>query len=223
MFIKKNHSLYFRVLALIFVIVGLMVHLHVFYGTFRPSQLMYYTLQSNVLAAILFFFLIYSDIKTLKNGSTEKTKDLINRFEIICVIDLLLTLLVYWILLAPKDFARGDNLFRFVNLAVHFITPMLCVVDYFIFAERSRVKYKDVYYSLIFPLSYVIYSSIAGFCGYTYGNARDGSPKHYPYFFMDYDRTGSLSILYIIMVSIILILIGHAVYYSGKRIKTLVE
>jgi hypothetical protein len=214
----KNISLYFRVFALIFIIIGLLFHLHVFYGTFRPSQLMYYTLQSNVLAVILFIVLIYSNSKAIKEKNEEKES--VTRFEMVCVIDLLLTFFVYWIMLAPKEFERGDNLLRFANLAVHFFTPIFCIADYFIFAATKKSKYKGVYYALIFPLSYVLYSSIAGLCGYTYGTARDGSPKHYPYFFMDYDRTGSASFLYIVMVAVILILIGHIVYYASKKVRT---
>jgi hypothetical protein len=210
-------SLNFRVFALVLVVAGVLAHMGLFAGSFQAWKLMYYTIQSNILAALLFMILVWSDINVLWGRNHELRSVPLARFEMVCVVDLLLTFAVYWALLAPGS---GAALWQIDNLAVHFLTPLLCLIDFLVFAERRASRPRDVSFALIFPLSYVLYSSLAGFAGYTYGvSAVDGRPKHFPYFFIDYERIGASACLYIGLVAVMLGAIGFAVRWLDGRIR----
>jgi hypothetical protein len=134
----------------------------------------------------------------------------------VCVVDLLLTFVVYWALLASGE--KGA-LMRFDNLAVHFFSPMLCLIDYVLFTVPGYSRRRDVYAALIFPLSYMVYTSAAGYSGYTYGIHTDGSPRHFPYFFLDFEMLGATSLLYIGLVAGMLIAIGYGVYLIDHKVR----
>jgi hypothetical protein len=216
---RKGVSLYFRIFAFLFVLAGLLTHLGALSGSIRPSQLMYYTIQSNILAVFLFLILLHSSLKVRMAVSEEGQAALLTRFEMICVVDLLLTCVVYWTMLAPPDFSKpnGGALWKFDNLAVHLFTPMLCLLDYILYAERKQLQYRDVYAVLLFPLAYVVYSSAAGFAGYTYAVSSDGTPRHFPYFFLNYDQLGARAILYIGLLTAMLLAMSHIIYFFDKR------
>jgi hypothetical protein len=157
----------------------------------------------------------------LRDGKHGKTGHLA-RFEMVCSVDLLLTLIVFWFLLAPGIFNMGAELylFSFENLAVHMITPLLCLIDYFLFAEHGHLKYRDVYAILIFPLAYLTATSIAGLLGYSYGiNPVDGKPTRFPYFFFDYDRVGADSIFYVAVLVGIFLVFSHLLYIVDRKRK----
>jgi hypothetical protein len=217
---NKHVALGFRVAALLLVLLGLMAHLGLLEGRFRAGALMYYTVQSNILAVVLFLVLVRSSIRVISTKEESGTRGTLALFEMVCVIDLLLTFIVYWTLLAPEDIAAGNAsvLWKFDNLTVHFFTPMLCLLDYFLFAVPTLSRLRDLFYALIFPLLYAMYSSVAGLCGYTYSILSDGRPKRFPYFFLDYDRIGVKALLYIAMVAAMLLAIGYAVHLLQRRI-----
>jgi hypothetical protein len=211
---RKNISRVFRIVALVITLTGLLAHMDVFAGSFLAWKLMYYTIQSNILAAILFGVLVVANARSLRQGTEAATPPWLARFEMVCVIDLLLTFLVYWTLLAPG----GSRLWRFDNLSVHLFAPLFCLADFFLFMPRRLAKQKDVFLALVFPLAYVLYSSAAGFCGYSYGVGGDGRPKRFPYFFVDFDRMGLLQVfLYLGLVALMLIALGYGVYYTDRK------
>ena len=219
----KYFALVFRIAALMIAIAGILTILGVFKGAPKPRLLMYYTLQSNILAVALFIALIARTALSLRKGRNGNA-GFCARFEMVCVIDILLTLVVYWSLLAPTIYTMVEeySLWTFDNLAVHGITPLLCLMDYVLFTQPRHLKYRDVYYITIFPLLYLAATSIAGFLGYVYTvSSSDGLPVRFPYFFCDFDRIGLFVLVYITGMVIFFLLIGHGVYFIDRRIRRL--
>jgi len=193
----------------------------VFRGELHLEALAFYTMQSNILAIVLFGMLTIRTAIGLRDG-IKGNAGYFARFEMICSIDIMLTLLVFWILLAPTLFTMtGEfSLWSFDNLAVHAITPLLCLVDYILFSQPRHLKYRDVYFVCIFPVAYLIGTSIAGLMGYVYMiSPTDGGPMHFPYFFYDFERIGSTAFLYIGVLILFFIIIGHTFYYIDKKRK----
>ncbi len=210
----------FRGASFLFALIGLLEQMGIFRGKFSLASFMYYTIQSNLLAFIMFGILLVRTIKGLKEDGIHGRAGYFTRFEMVCTVDLLLTFIVYWVLLAPRSFSMngGFNLWTFGNLAVHMITPLLCLVDYILFAETGRIKYRDVYAILIYPLSYVLLTTIAGYSGYVYNiSIVDGKPVRFPYFFFDYDRIGSGAFTYIVVLVLLFLVISHMLYFIDRR------
>ena len=223
---SKKIALIYRCFALIIAITGLLDLLGVFQGEFHHYVLYYYTSQSNIMGIILFTLLLIKTISGIRESSksndsisSKNTACYFPRFSMVCSINILLTLVVFWVLLVPQ--LQGIiPLWTYSNLATHAFTPLLCLIDYILFSEPRRLKYRDVYYVMIFPLCYLIYSSVAGLMGLVYAiSEADGLPIRFPYFFFDFDRIGALSFVYITCLLIFFLIIGHIFYYIDKKRK----
>jgi len=216
----KRVAFVFRASSLLFAVLGILAMLGVFRGNLWLSTFAFYTMQSNLLAVVLFAMLLVKTIGGLRDGATGNA-GYFARFEMVCTINVLLTFVVYWVLLAPTIFSmvEGYSLWTFDNIAVHAITPLLCLFDYILFTSPRHLKYRDIYCVCIFPLAYLAVSSIAGLLGYVYfTSASDGLPVRFPYFFYDFDRIGIASLAYIGGLILFFIIIGHIFYlYDRKR------
>jgi hypothetical protein len=199
---------------------GVLKQIGVFGGRVYFSSLMYYTLQSNLLVIVLFAMLTFRTMKELRTG-TRGGNGFYARFEMVCVVDILLTFGVFWILLMPGTSAEFIRSFE--NLSTHTITPLLCLADYLIFTKGRTLKYRDVFYTCIFPLAYVIFSAIAGIASYVYRYADTelgaGFPVHAPYFFLDYWTIGAQSAIYIIAIMLLIVLVAHLFYWIDRKVK----
>ncbi|MDR1970742.1 MAG: Pr6Pr family membrane protein [Treponema sp.] len=214
-------ALIFRVGSAVFALTGILLHL--FMSSDKPnfSLFVYYTLQSNLLALALFVILGCRTAKALlREGWTGKT-GYFARFEMVCVIDLLLTLVVYWVMLAPGAFSMAGGYNQsFGNIAVHLVTPLLCLIDYILFTDSNHLKYRDVYLVVLYPLLYLLSSTIMGYSGYVYRiSAADGKPERFPYFFFDFDRIGARSFIYIGVLIVFFLLLSHGLYLFDKKVR----
>jgi hypothetical protein len=202
-------TLIFRLFALLFAAAGTAAQTGLFAGGFSAGMLMYYTIQSNLLAIALFALLAV-------RGGRGDSSGRLARFEFVCVVDILVTFIVFWGLLA--HYMSPGYLFTFANLAVHAVTPLLCLTDYVLFAERRRLKYRDVYLTCVFPLFYVLCSAAAGLAGYDYSHSGAGlSPVRAPYFFLDYYNIGAWVAVYTAGILAFILLLGHGLYYLDRK------
>jgi len=218
---NRIFSLVFRVAVLVVAVTGFLTMMGVFGGGWNFSVLAFYTLQSNILVVVLFVMLIIRTVSGLREGQAGGV-GYFARFEMVCVVNIMLTFLVYWVLLAPRVFMMVDDfpIWTYANLAVHGFTPILCLLDYILFTKPGHLKYRDVYYVCIFPLFYLVGTSIAGLLGYVYFiSADDGLPIRFPYFFYDFDRIGMLSFVYIAGLVVFLIVVGNVFYLFDRARK----
>jgi len=223
-----RYALLFRLGALVFALTGLLKQIGVFQGSIRLGAFMYYTTLSNMLAIILFAILSAHTIHSFREKARNK-KERYSRFEMACVVNLLVTFIVFWTLLVPQGIS-ADYLWTFENLAVHAVTPLLCFIDFILFAEAWRLKYRDIYYTTIFPLLYAAFATVAGFAGYIYyyidpsGNpidhaAANSIPVRFPYFFLDYDQIGAMVGVYMIVILLAVLLLSHGIYYGSRKLQ----
>ena len=214
----KRAALIFRIAVTLIAAAGLLDLLGIFGGVIHTGTLYYYTAQSNILVIVLFVMLSVRTAAGILKG-TDNNACFYPRFEMICVIDILLTFCVFWVLLVP--YMAGEYyLWTFSNLAVHAVTPLLCLLDYILFSEPRRLKRRDIFYVAIFPICYVVYSSLIGLGGYIYGISQaDGKPVRFPYFFFDFDRIGALALAYIGGLLVFFFGIGCIFYYLDSKVR----
>ena len=223
---SKRFALMFRLCAMIFAAIGVLKQIGAFDGKVALGAFMFYTILSNLLAVVMFTFL---SIQMLRNRTkpSRGSPGRYTRLEMICAADLLVTLMVFWVLLVPE--VPTAYLWTFDNIAVHTVTPLLCLIDYILFSEPGRIKYRDVYYVCIFPIAYVAFTSLAGIAGYeysfsaTFGNAASGAmdtaPVRFPYFFLDYDRIGIKALVYIVVLLAFFIILSHIIFFIDRKFR----
>ena len=219
----RRFALVFRAASFLVAGLGFLAMLGVFSGRIVPGILAYYTMQSNILAIVLFGMMTVRTAIGLRERRHGKA-GYYARFEMICTIDIMLTFAVFWVLLAPTLFTMAEeySLWSFGNLAVHAITPLLCLLDYILFTQSRHLKYRDIYFISIFPLAYLAGTSLAGLMGYVYYTSQtDGLPVRFPYFFYDFDRIGLVSLAYIGALLVFFLIIGHVFYLFDRKIRKL--
>jgi hypothetical protein len=223
---NKKFALAFRLCAMLFGIIGVMAQVGIFRGRVSFTAFMFYTIQSNLLAIGFFGFLAIRTARSMKEG-LKGSASWHMRLGMVLSVNLLVTFVVFWALLVPV--VPSWYVWTFENFAVHAITPLLCLLDYILFSEPRKLKYRDVYYTCIYPTFYVAHTSIAGLLGFVYGYEGIISspfssyieivPVRFPYFFMDFDKLGAMAIVYTIGILAFIILLAHVMYLTDRKLR----
>ena len=133
---------------------------------------MYFTIQSNILIAIV---CLIGLIFLLKNFKANRIWYVI---KLVSTISITLTGLVFTFMLAPT---LGSQAWNLANILTHVIVPVSAVFDFFVVGISMIFKKKDVIYVIIPPLLYAIYAGI----GYKL-DWKFTTEYNYPYFFLNW-------------------------------------
>jgi hypothetical protein len=116
----------------------------------------YFTIQSNFLALFYFLLIFLNKINPRKNK-----KSLI--FEGIVLINLIVTVIIYWTLIAPFLNLLSNYYLFIENILLHAIVPSLFFI-FFIYRlfilknQKCFIEYKEFWKFLIYPIFYLIIS-----------------------------------------------------------------
>jgi hypothetical protein len=130
----------------------------------------FFTILSNLFVTIVF---IISAFRLARGHKPTPSDDAVRGASVLYMI---VTGVIYTVLLADKDV--GLTLL-FVNLQLHFIMPVVAVLDWLYQPFLNKLKTRQVLSWLIFPFAYLVYSLIRG-----------ASIEWYPYPFLDPSKVG---------------------------------
>lgn len=208
----------YRLLGLLLCLFGLAIQLGVFSGRLNPGTLIFFTIQSNIVCAVLWIsLLIRPQLPAVWHGVAAQ--------------GILLTMVVYHFLLAGGSFSMSSftgSLYGVANLLVHYVVPTMMIVDFLILAPRQHLSRNAPLYWAIFPLAYFGFAMLHGATGRP---VYEGATTSYPYFFIDPEGPGLLAnpqgfggvILYAVVICAIYIAAGYvmrAVYLLIRPRKT---
>jgi hypothetical protein len=225
--IKNNRitALLFRVISFMLSLFGVLDVIGVFSGHVAPNLLLYYTVQSNILVIIMFAILIICSAKDIKESGIHGPSSYCERPTAIIMLAITVTMLVFWVVLAPFMSVAPEmgmnvfSLWSFQNLQPHLITPLLIIIDYFVFEKPGTLTRRDPWIFAAIPLSYLIQATILGFSGANYGVA--GFEQHFPYFFMDYYVLGWKVAIYVVVILIFFLALAYGlIWFDKKRLKS---
>ena len=113
----------------------------------------------------------------------------------------------------PSNSAEFRLLYSFSNYCVHYIVPLLSLVNWLIFSKKSELNYAWAVIWIIIPWIYVIYALIMG----AKGKIIENTDSAYPYDFMDVSRHGGLIVARnCVMIMIMFVLLGLLFIFIGK-------
>ena len=200
---KKTLAYSLRILVAVLGTLGVGLELY-HKGLF---MLTYYTLLSNILVVGMSYYLLFRMVKDFDNMMQDST---LLRVKGALTMGILLTFLVYHFMLAP--FADASKLFRLENFLVHYIVPILFLLDWLILDKRGVYKAKDAFYWTLLPLGYSIFALIKGYVFQIEIPGQENSP--YPYFFLNIDRFGFLGVMkFILGISIAYLAMSGILYF----------
>ena len=183
-------SIIFKAVLAIGCLAGLVLNL---VQTKNPvSLLSYYTIQSNLVCLVLFAILLILEIKASSKLKPRAWQDRpwLSLLKGGCTVYILLTFLVYNFMLAPSiaEVSTSYQLFSMPDLLVHYFSPLMVLLDYFLFDRKGRFKAVYPLGWALLPLAYLFYVFVFVSLGgrFYYG----GYASKYPYFFLNIDKLG---------------------------------
>lgn len=178
----------------------------------------YYTILSNILCFIYFAVLVIAQRK--------KENALIRGAVTMCIA---VTGLVYHFMLNGfMGTAAGAGVpvtaLSVSNILVHYVVPILVILDYFLFVPKGQYKSLYPLAWLVLPYAYFAFSMVRAevssrtFTGF-------GGTSRYPYPFLDVDLYGWDKVLLIVLaVTVAFLALGYIVYVLdrllGKNLST---
>lgn len=212
---KKIFFMY-RFLIIISLLIGIV--LNIVNTVSIEIILSYYTIQSNILCLITFIIFFIKDICGKKYRRS-------NTYFIIkgaVTIAIFLTLSVYLMSLVPNNFPMykkmglGIKQNKIANLFVHIISPILVIMDYFLFDEKGYFKSFYPIIWLLLPMQYLQYVYIYNANGGCFYNL--GGSNEFGYFFLDYKKIGVMNVIkWIIFLTLFVLIISYMLVYIDKQ------
>ncbi len=211
----KKHNLIktiFRAIIIISAIVGVILNS---LGSLIPlKQFAYFTVQSNVLVAVVYLVMIFSN----------KENNLMRLINNQAVVAIILTGLVYNLMLKP--YISGDEYSpnTLSDILVHSLTPILVFFDFIFFTNHEKHKINEIFYNLTFPMLYWIFTLVFVALGENF-NIGNTYISNYPYFFLNIRAVGIgyflLVIAFILIISLLLYIIEWFISkkFSKKGVK----
>jgi len=168
-------------------------------GSTTPfKQFAYFTLQSNVLVAIVYLVLL------LKKEENKVLRIVRNQ----TVVAIILTGLVYNLMLRPYISGNDYSPDTLSDILVHTLTPILVLLDFLFFSNCQKRRIYEPFYNLIFPMFYWIFTIIFVVLGGNFNGSTYES--NYPYFFLNFPESG---VGYFILVIVFIIIISFLLYF----------
>lgn len=209
---KHRLSLAFKAVFIILCALGIFLNFADF-DTPVMMTLSYYTIQSNIACLILMVIWFIREWRGI--APSRRLSQIKGGFTVM----IFLTFLVYHVLLRPvlRDYNIDYDGSNVSNILVHYVSPLLMMLDHFLFDQKPLFQKADPFRFLIIPFLYWIYTLIyAAFGGlFIIGLA----VSRYPYFFLDFENQGFFTVmLWVMAIVVIYLLIGFGFVLADKWI-----
>lgn len=170
------------------------------------SQLVYFTIQTNIFTLILFFVLTYKSALQLQRGDNlTEVVGIKPSLQLGVTFFITITFIVYWTLLSNLNFSMNgkDSYFlsALYNLLVHGVVPILAIVDWILFMPHGKVKYISALAWLSYPLVYMVFLIIRANVG-NHLYELDGVKLFYPYPFLDPTYLGGMEKMIFVIIAL---------------------
>lgn len=175
--------LFFGLLTLASIAAQLSIH--VYLGFNLANFFSYFTNLSNILAAVVF---IVGAIFLLQRRESSTAFEIVRGTSVVCMA---VVGIVFSILLRNEDVGA---LLPWVNFVLHYLMPVVVVLDWLYQPPRTRLAVRQAGLWLIFPVLYLVYTLIRG-----------SIVTWYPYPFLNPARVGGYGGVALYSIGILLL------------------
>lgn len=181
------------------------------------TALNFYTIQSNILVLLVQFILLFCSFFDL----SDKPKILrgIVLLKYVTTTAIMLTFLVFWGMLAP--YMDLKSLVEPSCILVHFVTPILMLLDFLRDKSDVPLKKSDAFYTIIPPVYYLIFCLVRA----EISDVKLTGGSRFPYWFIDIDMFGwfgnenGIGVFFWVMLILIIVLtISFGLRFVKKKL-----
>lgn len=209
-----------EVLIVLAVSCGLVLHSKITKSEPRKDLFRYYTNLSNLILGLYYLMRVVIRIRGSYNDPIGKF--IFSECAFYCVTMMIyLTHAIFAFVLTPYFKKHPENnegqelLHSFSSILVHYVSPLLALLTWFLFADKAMLRYAWAFTWTIIPLLYLAYSFIRGADGKNL--YKTDSP--YPYTFMDPKALGWKRVfLNIVVIYIIFVIVGVLMVFVRRLI-----
>lgn len=177
----------YRMLLIAACLYAILVYSGVLAGRFNPQIFVYFTILSVLLAFVFFNALVLASLRA-RPGEESRLLHALAHFKGGVTMAVTITMGVYHFVLAPVIFdMAGYRPFSFNDIIVHYMIPVMVIVDWLLFDPKPTTTAADPVKWLGIPVAYALFVGIRA----QLGGALRGSGSQYPYFFLDIDALGA--------------------------------
>jgi hypothetical protein len=213
----KTIGLIYKLIGFGLVVFGISINL---IGSANAIELIsYFTMMVNTVIAVIFIIEILFFFKIIKINP--------NLFKIVkgsSISAAILMLIVYQFILIPYMRANVTTyqVYSLKDLFIHYVSPILILIDYVLFDEKGRFTFKDGLYFVNYLLAYSTYTLIYILLGGRFYIS--GKASIYPYFFLNIETQG-LALTLMIMFAIIAtyMITGYGFILLDRKLKRLIK
>lgn len=200
-------SIVFKGVYVVLCAIALCIEFGLFQGRVYLYTLNYYTVLSNLACLIFFISAFWHSQQAARTGVREYAWR--PRTEAAIVFCISITGIIYATLLAPDDMADG-NFFTFKNMALHYVGPLMVVMDWLLFCPKGRLHATDPLRWLLIPLGYFVYIVIRS----TFAGNIGPTQSRFPYAFIDPVVQGSWGhmLLGVLLIAVGMTALGYLIY-----------
>ncbi|MFA5763070.1 MAG: hypothetical protein WC931_05810 [Bacilli bacterium] len=213
-----------NIIVFICALIGVLATFFGVSGLMTGTSILYYTIQSNIWIGLTSLAFAMMQIISLRK-KIFKIPDWLYVIKYVFVVAITLTMVVFWLLLAPT-IRLPSYLVSPSNLFAHTLTPIMAIVSFLLFDSRShKLKKKTSLFSLATPIYYFLFAFISSLSGVNFHLYK------MPYFFLDFYEFGwfshatysnlytfsSFGIFYwIIIILIFIFLMGYGYMFLSR-------
>ena len=169
----------------------------------------YYTILSNILCFVYFAVLVVAQRK--------KENPLVKGSVTMCIA---VTGLVYHFMLNGVMEANADQISPILlagNLLVHYVVPVMVVLDYFLFFPKGQYKSLYPIAWLVLPYLYFGFALLRAEISDSLFSGFGGAKSRYPYPFLDVDLYGWDKVLLIVLgITVAFLALGYIAYVLDR-------
>lgn len=212
-FIKNKFiSAFYKFIIIVLCFYGILVEIGLFDGKINFKIMNYFTILSNFLVLVYLFFSI---IWLFKNKSIKNINTFLPAIKGAISMSIIITWLVYNFILSKDNFIMNINNSYHIFIAnkiVHYIVPIMMIVDYLLFDSKGEYKKIHPIYWMIIPYIYLFYIFIMA----QFGN-QIGINGNYIYPFLDIYSLGVHKVfINVICLTVAFILLGYLIFILDK-------
>lgn len=183
MFPYRPAAFMFRLLLALSCGAGLVLQSGILEGKFIPVQLIFFTIQSNLIIFIAFAVLTVRTATDIRSQGVRGHTVFPAWLAGMLTLAIATTGLVYAFVLVPN--LPNDTTYAVGSVAdvlIHVSTPLAVFIDFLLFNPHKRMRWTMPVAWLAVPLSYLIFALVRAQFG---PFLVEGNPMWYPYFFID--------------------------------------
>lgn len=201
-------ALIYRIVLFAMCIIGIIVHIYMD-GSLNKTVLIYYTIQSNILCLVVISMVIVDTIIKIKREGIKGENISFPKLKGATTMAITVTFLVFHVILKPTlfDMGMGEYASSFGNISVHYVTPLMFILDWVLFDKKFVYKKTDPIIWTMIPLAYFVFAIIRA----QIGGIIAGTDSRYPYFFIDIDQYGWMVALFVLGLLIFFIALGYII------------